>query len=176
MWLYDCRYKIIRLFKNKNIKPSMLAPDAKSDRVEESKQKVEESIEEKVKLKRQKADAMSEFNEQIAKIDKTINKELLMHYFKYQNLIDMQEELYKAKNTERYKIQTDLIKDNLKKLKNDIKKMPTDENEIEKPNEIIGAVVEILEFNKNQGGEGLKILTPQQMLSRLSISLAQLKA
>ena len=91
-----------------------------------------------------------------------------MHYFKYQNLIDMQEELYKAKNTERYKIQTDLIKDNLKKLKNDIKKMPTDE--------IIGAVVEILEFNKNQGGEGLKILTPQQMLSRLSISLAQLKA
>ena len=91
-----------------------------------------------------------------------------MHYFKYQNLIDMQEELYKAKNTERYKIQTDLIKDNLKKLKNDIKKMPTDK--------IIGAVVEILEFNKNQGGEGLKILTPQQMLSRLSISLAQLKA
>ena len=63
MWLYDCRYKIIRLFKNKNIKPSMLAPDAKSDRVEESKQKAEESIEEKVKLKRQKADAMSEFNE-----------------------------------------------------------------------------------------------------------------
>ena len=29
---------------------------------------------------------------------------------------------------------------------------------------------------QNQGGQGLKILTPQQMLSRLSISLAQLKA
>ena len=34
----------------------------------------------------------------------------------------------------------------------------------------------ILKFNKrNQQGEGLKILTPDQMLSRLPISLAQLK-
>ena len=29
---------------------------------------------------------------------------------------------------------------------------------------------------KNQKGEGVKILTPNQMLSRLSISLAQLEA
>ena len=29
---------------------------------------------------------------------------------------------------------------------------------------------------KNQKGEGVKILTPHQMLSRLSISLAQLEA
>ena len=37
-------------------------------------------------------------------------------------------------------------------------------------------VGEILYFNKrNQERHGLKILTPQQMLSRLSISLAQLK-
>ena len=35
----------------------------------------------------------------------------------------------------------------------------------------------ILEFNQlNQEGKGLKILTPSQMLSRLTISLAQLKA
>ena len=35
----------------------------------------------------------------------------------------------------------------------------------------------ILKFNKqNQQGKGLKILTPQQMLSRLPITLAQLKA
>ena len=34
----------------------------------------------------------------------------------------------------------------------------------------------ILEFNRqNQEGQGLKILTPNQMLSRLPISLAQLK-
>ena len=36
----------------------------------------------------------------------------------------------------------------------------------EKAKEIIGAVVEILDFNEqNQEGQGLKILTPQQMLS-----------
>ena len=35
----------------------------------------------------------------------------------------------------------------------------------------------ILKFNQlNQLGQGLKILTPSQMLSRLPISLAQLKA
>ena len=32
------------------------------------------------------------------------------------------------------------------------------------------------EQRRNQKGQGLKILTPQQMLSRLPISLAQLKA
>ena len=34
----------------------------------------------------------------------------------------------------------------------------------------------ILEFNRQQQGQRLKILTPNQMLSRLPISLAQLKA
>ena len=34
----------------------------------------------------------------------------------------------------------------------------------------------ILEFNRQQQGKGLKILKPKQMLSRLPISLAQLKA
>ena len=38
-------------------------------------------------------------------------------------------------------------------------------------------VERILEFNRqNQKGQGLKILTPNQMLSRLPISLAQLSA
>ena len=50
-------------------------------------------------------------------------------------------------------------------------------NENEKANEIIDAVAEIFDFNKqNQERGGLKILTPQQMLSRLPTSLAQLKA
>ena len=34
----------------------------------------------------------------------------------------------------------------------------------------------ILEFNTEQQGKGLKILTPNQMLIRLPISLAQLSA
>ena len=48
---------------------------------------------------------------------------------------------------------------------------------IEKPSEIVDVFEKILKLNKqNQQGQGLKILTPDQMLSRLSISLARLKA
>ena len=55
--------------------------------------------------------------------------------------------------------------------------MSEEEKEIEKPHEIVNIVEEILEFNKQkQEGKGLKILTPDQMLSRLPITLAQLKA
>ena len=55
--------------------------------------------------------------------------------------------------------------------------MSDDEKEIEKPNEIVDIVEKILELNnQNQQGQGLKIITPDQMLSRLPISLAQLKA
>ena len=48
---------------------------------------------------------------------------------------------------------------------------------IEKPDKILKIVEEILELNKqNQSGNVLKILTPNQMLSKLPISLAQLKS
>ena len=51
------------------------------------------------------------------------------------------------------------------------------EIEIEDPESIVKIVEEILNFNKqNQQGQGLKILTPNQMISRLPITLAQLKA
>ena len=55
--------------------------------------------------------------------------------------------------------------------------MYEEEREIEKPNKIVEIVEESLKFNKqNQKGEGLKILTPNQLLSKLPIPLAQLKA
>ena len=48
---------------------------------------------------------------------------------------------------------------------------------IEENEKMIDVVERILEFNnKIQAGQGLKILTPNQMLSRLPISLAQLSA
>ena len=48
---------------------------------------------------------------------------------------------------------------------------------IEENEKIINIVERILYFNQlNQSGQGLKILTRNQMLSRLQISLAQLKA
>ena len=55
--------------------------------------------------------------------------------------------------------------------------MSEDEKETEKPDKILKIVEEILIFNrKKQSGEGLKILTPNQILCRLPITLAQLKA
>ena len=55
--------------------------------------------------------------------------------------------------------------------------MSEENKEIESPDQVIDIVEEILAFNKKiQSGQGLKILTPDQMLSSLPITLAQLKA
>ena len=56
-------------------------------------------------------------------------------------------------------------------------KMSRKKIEIEKPDKILKIVKEILKFNEqNESGKGLKILTPNHMLSRLLITLAQLNA
>ena len=48
---------------------------------------------------------------------------------------------------------------------------------LKKTYKIVDIVETILEFNRqNQEGQGLKIQTPNEMLNRLLISLAQLKA
>ena len=52
------------------------------------------------------------------------------------------------------------------------KKIPKNE----KTGEVIDIVEEILLFNKQQDGSGFKISTPKQMLQRLPIALAQVKA
>ena len=88
-------------------------------------------------------------------------------------------QLYEAKNRKKNNGLVNVIKSGLSDLKDEIKKMSEDEKEIEKPDKILKIVKEILDFNKNiweQQGLELKILTPNQMLSRLPISLAQLKA
>ena len=66
----------------------------------------------------------------------------------------------------------------LKHFEEDTKNMSKEEKEIEQPDEIVRVVKMILDFNelKQQKGQGLKILTPKQMLNRLPIALAQLQA
>ena len=55
--------------------------------------------------------------------------------------------------------------------------MSEQERKIENPDKIVEIVEKILKFNEqNQQGQGIKILTPNQMLNRLPISLAQLQA
>ena len=54
--------------------------------------------------------------------------------------------------------------------------MSEQEKETGSPREIADIVEKILEFNRQQQGQGRKILTRSEMLSRLPILLAQLKA
>ena len=83
----------------------------------------------------------------------------------------MAEKLFKTKDKKKNNDLVKLINVRWSDLKDDIEKMSEDEIEIEKPDKILKIVEDILEFNKQQLGIGLKILTPNQMLSRFPISL-----
>ena len=86
-------------------------------------------------------------------------------------------QLHKIKNKNKNNELVNLIKSGLSDLKDEIKEISKGETKNEKPDKILKIVEEILNFNKEkQQGSGLKILTPNQMLSRLTITLAQLKA
>ena len=102
---------------------------------------------------------------------------LVRKHFLVQDLGSLLEKLKKLRNNpEKNRIQVNLINSGLRDLKKEIPDTSEEEKETENPNEIVNIVASILEFNRQQQGQGLKILTPSQMLSRLPISLAQLKA
>ena len=90
--------------------------------------------------------------------------------------------MYKNLNTatdiEENKIKVNKIKNNLADLVMKIKNNPTNNTKkIRNKNNMAGIVELILKFNQlQQEGSSLKILTPNQTLRRLPISLAQLKA
>ena len=78
----------------------------------------------------------------------------------------------KMKNTDLINV----IKSGLSDLKDEIKEMSEDEIKIEKPHKTVDTVEKILEFDRrNQEGQRLEILTPDQMLKRLPIFLVHLK-
>ena len=59
-------------------------------------------------------------------------------------------------------------------LRNSVNSKEIPENENLK--KVVYFVEKILDFIKQQKGKGIKILTPKQMLQRLLIALAQIKA
>ena len=98
-------------------------------------------------------------------------------YFNFETPTQLTKKLFEIKDKKKNNDFVEEIKNRWSKLKDEIKEMSKDEKEIENPDKIIEIVKEMLNFNKqNQEGKGLKILTPNQMLSRLPITLAQLKA
>ena len=102
---------------------------------------------------------------------------MVQKHFGYQDLLKMLESLDGTKITYRNGVKVSLIKSGLRALKNETKQMSENEIKSAKPEIVVNLAEKILEFNnQNQEGQKLKILTPNQMLSRLPITLAQLKA
>ena len=90
----------------------------------------------------------------------------------------MLERLRNDESDEKNKDLVESINKKLTKMKNIVKNVPKDKvSRVEENEKIIDIVERILELNsEKKQGSGLKILTPNQMLSRLPITLAQLKA
>ena len=132
----------------------------------------ERSIAERIKLRKERCN-------EIQRKEQNVNNVLFKAYFTdYQSLSSMYSKLSETENTEINKIRVNLINKVLTKLKRTIETIPKDDIFKTEDNEkVIDIVERILEFNKqNQIGEGLKILIPSQILSKLPITLAQLKA
>ena len=83
--------------------------------------------------------------------------------------------LYNANNNQNNEL-VSVLNSGLKDLKEKIKDMSEEEIKIEKPDKIVKIVDEILRFNKEkQEGQGIKILTPSQIISRLPIFFSSVR-
>ena len=161
--MYEGRKKITEGFKNKIFLIHYDEEESFMDKIEEEKNIRDEN-------------GLIDYNRLLRVIgfkDRDINDELVRKHFLAQDLGNLVKKLQKSiNNPEKNKIQVGLINDGLKDLKEEIKLMSEQEKETENPNEIVNLV----ECNRQQQGQGLKILTPNQMIGRLPISLGQLKA
>ena len=167
---YKGREKIIEGFKN-GVFPFYY------DREHEERMKYEEEKEQEEKQKPTKDDLIA-LNKHIIDEETNINEEVFKKDFNVQKPSDMLMYLNKTNDKEKNNELVKIFTSGLEDLKEEIKKMSKEEIEIEKPYNIVKVVEKILKFNKQnqQKGQGIKILTPNQMLNRLPISLAQLQA
>ena len=116
-------------------------------------------------------DVVKKFIEYIENESKRINYDLLKDYFNLVVPSALVKQLYATKN--------DNLVEEIKSRRSNLKeeKMSQNEKEIKQPDTILKIIKEILNFNKEiqkQRCLGLKILRPDQILSRLPITLAQL--
>ena len=111
------------------------------------------------KQKPTKDDAIG-LNKQIIDEETDTNEELFKKYLKFQTPSDMLMYLKKTNDKEKNNELVSLINSRLKDFKDEIKKVPEKEKEIEDRELIVKIVEEILKFNKQkQEGQGIKILT-----------------
>ena len=114
-----------------------------------------------------------EFINEIIANEKDINDEIFWNSFKYQNPSLLTKDLIRAAQAKNEQLLNN-VNNGLIDLRNAIIRKDIPENE--NPNKIVHIVEKILDFNKQQKGKGIKILTPKQMLQRLPIALAQVKS
>ena len=124
-------------------------------------------------------DEFKKFIVYIENESKGINYDLFKYYFDFLVPSALAKKLNETKKKKKNNELVKRIKNRWSNLKDEIKKMSEDEKEIEQTHRILKIVEEVLDFNskiRKQQGLGLKILTPNQILSRLPIPFAQLKA
>ena len=103
---------------------------------------------------------------------------MFKNHFNLENPTFMYKFLNETKHKEKNSNLVNMFNSELKNLEKEIKEMSKEEIETKKPYNIVKAVKKILDINEQnqQKGQGIKILTPNQMLNRLPIALAQLQA
>ena len=135
-----------------------------------SEPKFEESIGQRIKLRKQSSNKFTEY-------ENNINNELFKKHLKCQSPSNKYKALNETKSEERKKIQVNLNKSGLANLKKDTDNLSKDDvNKTEENNKIIDIVELILDLNdqsQEKAGKGMKILIANQIPS---ILLAQLKA
>ena len=107
---------------------------------------------------------------------KEINNDLFTKYFNFSIPIDLANQLYETKSKNKNSEFEKEIKKSWSNLKDELEKMSKEKIENKKPNEILEIVNKIIDFNKEIQNQRSSILTPDQMLSKLPITLAQLNA
>ena len=111
--------------------------------------------------------------------DKLTNRqvELFNKHFRFKTPFTLLKKIYQTNDREEKNKLVSIINSGLKDLKEEAKEMTKLDKIIKDPDLIENIVKKILKVNeKNQQGQGIKILTPNQMLNRLPITLAQLQA
>ena len=133
----------------------------------------EEKRRKKEEQERQDEKTKTDLNKWIFDEKINLNKKLFKKHFNFQKPSDMLMLLNATKDKTKNNELVNMIHSGLEDLKEEIKNMSKKEIKIKNPDKIVEIVEMILKFNKqNQQGKGLKILTPNQMLSRLPIALA----
>ena len=164
--MFDARKDIIGFFEKGSFPYKGNLFKTKEEKSEEIKEETKEGF----------------INNAIALIEresKDINNDLFKKYFNFSEPIDLAKKLFEKKDKKKNSELVEEIKNEWSNLKDKTEKMSREEIKNEKPNDVLGIINEILNFNKKiqkQQGSALKILTPNQIRSRLPISLAQLKA